>query len=121
MRLHFDDAEVQNWEPYDGTFGLPDRDDEHILAAAVAGHAGAIVTDNRKHFPEDRIPPGIHVLSPSEFAADTVAVAPDLALDATINLVRRLKNPPISIDDLLATLRTRYGMVEAVDLINEAR
>ncbi|WP_433014062.1 PIN domain-containing protein [Kribbella sp. CA-294648] len=77
MRSHFDDAEVRNWEPYDGTFGLPDRDDEHVVAAAVAGHAGAIVTENLKDFPQDKIPPGIEVVEPSEFAANTVAVVPN--------------------------------------------
>jgi hypothetical protein len=37
---------------------------------------GAIVTDNLKHFPEDKIPPGIQIVSPSEFAANTVDVSP---------------------------------------------
>lgn len=121
MRTHFDDAEVRNWEPYDGTFGLPDRDDEHVVAAAVAGHAGAIVTENLKDFPQDKIPPGIEIVEPSEFAANTVAVAPELALEATVTLTARLSNPKVSVDDFLATLRDRYRMDEAVDLINEIR
>lgn len=75
MRTRFDDAEVRNWEPYEGTFGLPDIDDEHVLAAAVAGHAGAIVTVNLKDFPDDKIPPGIQIVTPPEFAANTVDVS----------------------------------------------
>lgn len=121
MRTHFDDAEVRNWEPYDGMFGLPDRDDEHVVAAAVAGHAGAIVTENFKDFPQDKVPPGIEILAPSEFAANTVAVAPELALEAVVTLTRRLRNPTVSVDEFLATLRDRYGMAEAVDLIDEVR
>jgi predicted nucleic acid-binding protein len=121
MREHFDDAEVENWRPYLGTFGLPDPDDEHVLAAAVAGHAGAIVTANLKDFPTDRIPPGIQIITPSEFAANTVAVAPDVALAAVANLSNRLRKPPVSVDELLAILRDRYGMHEAVELMNEAR
>jgi predicted nucleic acid-binding protein len=121
MRTHFDDAEVRNWEPYEGTFGLIDPDDEHVLAAAVAGHAGAIVTDNLKHFPADKIPPGIQVLDPCQFAANTVAVFPELALEAVASLTARLKNPPVSVDEFLSILRNRYGMDEAVDLINEVR
>lgn len=121
MRNYFDDAEVQNWEPYEGTFGLTDPDDEHVIAAAVAGHAGAIVTDNLKHFPPDKIPPGVEVIKPSEFAANTVAVAPQLALEAVITLTERLKKPPVTVDEFLAVLRERYGMDDAVDLINDVR
>lgn len=121
MRTNFDDAEVRNWEPYEGTFKLPDPDDEHVVAAAVAGHAGAIVTVNLKDFPQDKIPHGIEILLPSEFAANTAAVSPQRALKAVVKLTQRRQNPPISVDDFLATLQDKYGMHEAVDLINEVR
>jgi hypothetical protein len=121
MRTRFDDAEVQNWEPHKGTFGLPDPDDEHVIAAALVGQAGAVVTNNLKHFPLDKIPSGIHVVPPSVFAANTVAVAPYRALEAVLSIHARLKTPPMSLDDFLSVLRTRYGMDEAVDLINDVR
>jgi hypothetical protein len=121
IRNYFDDAEVQNWEPCEGTFGLTDPDDEHVIVAAVAGHAGAIVTDNLKHFPPDKMPPGVEVITPSEFAANTVAVAPQLALEAVITLTERLKKPPVTVDEFLAVLRERYGVDEAVGLINDVR
>ena len=70
MRANFADALVTGWEPLDGTFGLPDCDDEHVLAAAVIGGAGAIVTDNAKHFPAELVPNRIQVLHAKDFAGE---------------------------------------------------
>jgi predicted nucleic acid-binding protein len=72
MRSAFDDTEVTHWEPHVGTFGLPDEDDEHVLAAALVGGAGALVTENLKDFPMAKMPRAIQVVTPQEFAADTV-------------------------------------------------
>jgi len=66
MRMAFDDAEVSGWEALDGTYGLPDPDDEHVVAAAFVAGAGVIVTHNLKHFPNDGLPEGIAVLTPSQ-------------------------------------------------------
>lgn len=56
------DAMVTGWEPLEGTFSLPDPDDEHVVAAAVVGGTGVIVTLNRKDFPRDRVPGHIQVI-----------------------------------------------------------
>ena len=43
---------------------LPDPDDMHVLAEAIAGRADCIVTVNLKDFPEDALAPfGIQVIS----------------------------------------------------------
>lgn len=91
MHACFDDACVSGWEPLEGTFGLPDADDEHVAAAAVVGGAGAIVTDNLRHLRVPSVPAGIHVLTPSEFASDTVAVDPTRALQAITAMTQRLR------------------------------
>ena len=56
MRLAFDDAIVANWESLEGTFGLPDVDDEHVVAAALVGGADVIVTSNCETFLRNRSP-----------------------------------------------------------------
>lgn len=56
MRAAFVDAETMGWESREGTDGLPDEDDEHVVAAAVIAGAGAIVAENFTDFPLDKIP-----------------------------------------------------------------
>jgi hypothetical protein len=70
MNEAFDDAIVMNWESLEGTFGLPDVDDEHVVAAALIGGADVIVTSNLKDFPPQQIAKPLTVISPAQFAAD---------------------------------------------------
>jgi len=120
MQGAFDDALVEGWEPHEGTFGLPDSDDEHVVAAAVVGGAGAIVTNNVRHFPRSAVPKHIRILEPTEFAADTVAVSPEAALQAVGELLKRRRNPPQSLEEMLQKLLEIYGMNEAVSLLRSA-
>ena len=68
MNGAFDDSCVTGWERLDGTYGLPDPDDEHVVAAAEFAGAGAIVTMNTKHFPLDHLPSSIGIQTPTQFA-----------------------------------------------------
>ena len=122
MRREFADAEVEGWEPLEGRFGLPDPDDEHVVAAAVLAGAGAIVTENLKDFPADKIPPGVQVLSAREFARNTVALNPRHALAAVQEITSRSGRygAALTVEEILDTLRDRYGMLEAVEMMVEA-
>jgi hypothetical protein len=97
----FPDAIVTGFEPLEGSFGLPDSDDEHVLAAAVLGSAGAIVTLNFKDFPAAMVPDGIDVLSPARFTARS----------------GRGGRPGRSVTELKETLVARYGLDEAMAAI----
>ncbi|WP_409048109.1 PIN domain-containing protein [Microbacterium sp. HA-8] len=122
MRREFADAEVEGWEPLEGTFGLPDPDDEHVVAAAVIAGAGAIVTENLKDFPAGKIPPGIQVLSAREFAKNTVALNPRHALAAVQEIASRSGRygAALTVEEILDILRDRYGMIEAAEMMVEA-
>jgi hypothetical protein len=122
MRTHFADAETTGWEPLEGSFGLPDPDDEHVVAAAVVAGAGVIVTNNLKHFPAARLPGALEALPPPEFALNTVAVDPTRALCAVQAMADRSgrTGPVRSVPDVLGILEDRYRMVEAVALLREA-
>lgn len=55
METTFPDAVVTGWEPLAATVQLPDPDDRHVVAAAWAGRADVIVTDNLADFPARRL------------------------------------------------------------------
>jgi hypothetical protein len=117
MTTAFDDALVENWEPHDGTFNLPDPDDEHVAAAALIGGAGAIVSANSKDSPIAKIPTHIKVPSSAEFAADTVSISPDFALRTVEIMASRFSKPPLTTEEILTRLIQRYHMTEAAELI----
>jgi predicted nucleic acid-binding protein len=119
MRTHFQDAEVTGWEPLEGTFGLPDPNDEHVVAAAVVGGAGAIVTHNLRDFPTDRLPRGLEVITPQDFAANTVEIDPMRARAAVEGMANRTGRAGLrlTVAEILDLLAERYGMTAAVDLL----
>jgi predicted nucleic acid-binding protein len=51
METTFPDAVVTDWETLVPAVQLPDPDDRHVVAAAWAGRADVIVTDNLVDFP----------------------------------------------------------------------
>lgn len=117
MRQAFDDALITDWERLNGSFGLPDPDDEHVVAAAVIGGAGVIVTENLKHFPRGKVPEHIGVQNGRDFATNTVSVDPERAARALTELATRRVNPMHTPIDLLGILVRRYGMVDVVSMV----
>lgn len=117
----FDDATVVGWEPLDGSYGLPDPDDEHLVAAAVVGGAGAIVSDNARDLPQERIPVGIQIRSPREFASDCVSLAPAIALRGVRTMAGRYVAPLRTVEDVLGHLETKNGWNDAVEQLRAAQ
>lgn len=119
MRSSFAGSIVTGWEGLEGTYGLPDGDDEHVLAAAVVGGAGSIVTDNLRDFPEGSIPVGIQIVSPQEFAYETVAMRPDLGLAAVQAMARRSGRNHAHLDalEILAALDKLYRLNDTTHII----
>ncbi|MGM1018498.1 MAG: PIN domain-containing protein [Actinomycetota bacterium] len=98
--------------PKDSTYnyGLTDPNDGHVAHAAIMGKADAIITnDTRAGFRTSSalLAASIEILSPSEFAANTVAAHPQAGLRALDACAERRETTPLA---LLTELRARYGM-----------
>jgi predicted nucleic acid-binding protein len=116
MEASFSDSIVEGWEPLVGTYGLPDPNDEHVLAAAVMGGAGAIVTLNLRHFPLGVVPSQVQVLTPAEFLADNVSLHPDLARLALHEIATRRasKRAHVSPYEIAQVLARKYSLEKAM-------
>jgi predicted nucleic acid-binding protein len=94
--------------------GIPDKDDRHILAAAICGHANAIVTQNQKHFPKEVVQEfDILCHTPDEFLIHQFHLNPPQILekiDAQASGIR--KSRPEIIQLLKSTVPGFIALVE---------
>ena len=83
-----------------------DPGDRHVAAAAVVAKAEVIVTSNLRDFPPESLNPwGITALHPDVFLNRLYEVTPDLMANVVWQQVEDLKNPPLTVDELLVRLR----------------
>jgi hypothetical protein len=88
-------------ELLDGIIGLPDLDDRHVVAAAIASHSLAIVTANLQHFPQDVLHKyGLLPQSPDDFLTHQFHLNPGLAREKIDAQAAALKMRP---EELLKT------------------
>jgi hypothetical protein len=100
---------------------LPDVDDRHVLAAAVRCQAGIIVTYSLEHFPEDALAPyGIEAQHPDQFVSHLFDIDAAAVCAAVRDQRRSLKNPPLSMDELLNEFLARE-LAETVTQVQTMR
>ena len=84
---------------------LPDPDDRHVLAAAITGHADAIVTINLKDFPDEVLERhGIEAQHPDDFLMNQLELRAFEALEIVKQVRARMRNPPRSAAELIVML-----------------
>lgn len=89
MKAVLPDADVTDYRHLIPELRLPDPDDRHVLAAAIAGKAAYIVTWNLKDFPaRDLASHGVASQSPDAFLTGLHAAFPD----ALISSVKRARH-----------------------------
>jgi predicted nucleic acid-binding protein len=82
METSFPDALVTDWEPLLDAVQLPDPGDRHVVAAARAGRADVIVTDNVADFPSGALPAPLIRQSLDEFLLDSLDLYPGQVVSA---------------------------------------
>jgi len=120
MAKAFPGATIDAPKDRDYHYQLADPDDGHVLHAAIIGNADAIVTDDwRAGFATvpELIAAEIQIVSPAQFAANTVAAHPQAGRRALQTMSARMSTPSRTPQEILVELRQRYGMTEVADLL----
>ncbi|MFO0964316.1 MAG: PIN domain-containing protein [Gemmataceae bacterium] len=106
---------VHGYERWEARLHLPDNNDRHVLAAALACVADVIVTFNTKDFPESALQPfGISAVIPDTFALHLL----DSGIVTTAAAEHRasLRRPALSSQAYVDALR-RNGLPAAADAL----
>jgi predicted nucleic acid-binding protein len=122
MRIAVPDWEIRSsaWEPLMSAVELPDADDRHVLAAAIAGHADCVVTSNLKHFPNDVLGKySLHALHPDDFLVNQWDLDEIEVIAAFKGMRARWRKPEATPDDFVRVME-RNGLVATANRLREA-
>jgi predicted nucleic acid-binding protein len=104
------DALVTGYESLVDSLDLPDRNDRHVLAAAIRCGASVIVTLNLADFPSLALRNfSIEAQHPDEFVLALLETFPDSVLEAARTHRASLMNPPKTQQEYLAELGAHGG------------
>ncbi|MDO9435591.1 PIN domain-containing protein [Hydrogenophaga sp.] len=108
MEAAIPDCLVAGYEHLVEGLHLPDPDDRHVLAAAITGHADAIITWNEKDFPADVLNPfGIELQTPDEFVLNQIMLRRNIALAALKGMRERWERPQVTAEALVDLFERR--------------
>lgn len=89
-----------------GSLQLPDPDDRHVLAAAIASRAEMIITFNLRDFPATVLTPyDITARHPDDFVMDLLSLNEDIVRQCLVRQQQTLKNPAMSVSQVLDNLQ----------------
>lgn len=109
MDAAFPDALVVDWQQLVDAIHLPDPDDRHVVAAARAGRADVIVTQNLADFPNEALPASLSIQSLDEFLLDSLDLYPSEVVRAVREVAQRTgrHGPAMSARDIAVHLQMR--------------
>lgn len=120
-------AAVPDWEVTEASYSsllpdldLSDKNDIHVLAAAIAGHADCIVTANLKHFPDHILSGhGLEAIHPDDFIVYQLDLESLAALRAFKKMRTRKTKPPLDAEAFIGVLE-RNGLVTTAQRLRDA-
>lgn len=120
MNEVIEDCLIEKFEYLIDSLTLPDPDDRHVLAAAIVGHADAIVTFNLRDFPEQSAAAhGIEILHPDDFLVAQYDLDPIRVLASVKANRARLRNPPKTAEELISTYEAQ-GLPQTCKIFTDA-
>jgi len=110
---------VKDYEGLVPSLELPDQDDRHVLAAAIAAKASAIVTLNLSDFPKAVLVPfRVRAFHPDAFLVSLLDQEPAAFLEGLRRHWASLRRPPKTRAEYLEALR-RAGLVALARRLEE--
>jgi hypothetical protein len=104
MDQHVLGCRVHGYERWEQRVTLPDPNDRHVFAAALACVADVIVTCNTKDFPPDVLNPfGVGAVLPDTFVIGLMGSG--IVVSAAAEHRASLRHPPLSAAEYLDSLR----------------
>ena len=114
-------ADVTGHDALIPDLSLPDPDDRHVLAVAIAAKASVIVTWNLKDFPAEALEPhGVACRSPDEFLTDLHATFPAALIDSVARARQNLRKTLPSTDAFIAAVE-RQNLTALAAILRENR
>ena len=105
MNQHVRDCLVEKYEKIIPELNLPDKNDCHVLAAAIHSSSSIIVTFNKKDFPDHMLRKyEIKAQNPDDFIINQFNYAPAVLCSAAKNCRERLKKPKFDAERYLQNL-----------------
>ena len=106
MESAFESAMVRGFEPLVDSMTCEPKD-RHVLAAAVHGDAGAIITFNVRDFPQESLQPhSIDVIHPDDFLLDALDLAPSTVIEELRQQADANRVSPRTLFEILDALAT---------------
>ena len=120
MAVAIPDSQITGYARFIETITLPDPDDRHVVAAAIAGHADAIVTFNLKDFPAETMESfGLEAQHPDDFVLNQLHLNLIEALKAIKAQRARLNKPALAPAEFLAVI-ARCGLPQTASLLADS-